>query len=440
MRKFMLIMICIAFIFSSGSCGGKEKVTTGEDPVETDPATGRPVKLPVFETAEGFMFSIDATRFSDGGSAAAYMDGIKDAAISDYIIKMPVEGGDEVVSSLVGKVKEIGKNAWLSVKMNRGQSLYDYSDETVYNAMLAYITGILGEYQSFGIELDFSEGAYFPLGRELDNDSVLSDFLKDLKKADKDIIIGVKFPADVEVAMRRGIDVFGFANKRLIKALFPVSQNNATDNSMGVKMMSTALSANGSGVMLAPVVSSHIEGRAGVIKPNTFGTVAGSIAAFGTMGGHKVYLDGYDNREIFKDMSDVEYDFLLNNANNVEAFVTQQRRHPNTGYQTVLCNARNSYKYERIVTGNIPENAVVKLRMGVKRVNGNTQASDIVLYVNSNRVTSTGTVKYSTEFSDLTIFTFTLPAAAVKDVYIVEYACDQYPFNVDYMEIVVENK
>ena len=188
------------------------------------------------------------------------------------------EKGIDMYKIWIDRCKYNGINSWLSFRMNDAEFMgvpntyaseyfcdhfldqarvrhrtplnprefcRDYENDDFRNQMLNYIDETLGNYDVYGIELDFQrEICCLQIGREWDQSSIMTDFMAKVKssvrkheeKYGHKIKISVRSCANPQDFMEFGFDVVEWAKQGLIDMVIPSPNWFTTDNDMPLKL------------------------------------------------------------------------------------------------------------------------------------------------------------------------------------------------------------
>mgnify|MGYP004717779441 FL=1 len=150
--------------------------------------------------------------------------------------------GDFLNSTLVEAHPEYRRTPYREPVSNYDCAL-DYMREDVRSYYLAVIEESLSRYDADGIELDFMREAYcLCVGREYEGIAVMTDFMRSAhslimaagEKRGKRIKTAVRLPADPELAMRLGFDVFTWADEGLVDVITVSPRWSSVDNNMPI--------------------------------------------------------------------------------------------------------------------------------------------------------------------------------------------------------------
>ncbi len=325
-------------------------------------------------------------------------------------------------------LREIGIRPWVSVRMNdihegsaedsilfsdfyrqnRGKNrashrtagdYFDYALDYMYPEVrehfLSVIEETLDRFDTDGIELDWMREIYsIGIGREYEGISVLNDFMDKAvalvrsaeKKRGHKIEIGVRMPDSPEKALRFGFDILEWVERGYVDLITVTPRWSSIDNDLPIDLWRRIL--RDKPVTLAAGLEILIDAynrRGRKLESNRFESAIGTACALHFMGADAVYLFNYMDSPCQKDTSPLlfgdTYRRLLCTAGDYEACKREKRRHIVTYNDVSIAGAtakkplpitlsgKNGrafgFRTLRLVTGEIPMNAEVRVILGV---------------------------------------------------------------------------
>jgi len=289
--------------------------------------------------------------------------------------------------------------------------IFDYAHPEVRERILAYIEESLARYDVEGLELDWMrEYLCFAPGGEYEGIAVLNDFMRRVRKiADRyskergsHIAVSVRLPASPETALYAGFDAGLWAQEGLIDWVIPTSRWATTDTDMPIELWKRLLSPY------------HVRVAAGVeiimweypdapFTYNTVETVTAAAASYWSAGADGMYLFNYmhapglcnaEGKDISRNpLTDDNYREMLSIIGDSAAAVHAPRRHM-LSFRDLIPFWEDSraqlpavmdgtFRYFRIRTGVIPQNAKVRLIIGLE-AEENLQADDFKGFINTH--------------------------------------------------------
>ena len=353
------------------------------------------------------------------------------------IYKIHKEYGDDPYDVWFKRCKEIGINAWLSVRMNdchrngnsdpyflysdflyeaeeKGWTLgdeygryygrsFDYGVKEVRDKYLGYIKEQLERYDVYGIELDYMREPMcvkYGTTDKAECIATMTNFMREAKKIVTDceklhghkIKIAVRVPRDYEQRLYHGFDAVTWASEGLIDVLIPTPRFASSDNGIPVAEWKKLAPH----VELAPGIETPV-----VTVPDRQGfmsaaTARGSLASFVAQGADSLYTFNY-----FMDPADSE-----GAGANLEAHLYSRSKEVLTScngeYEDMLSHPtrfaviwqENNYfpfahplwkpipkligdtpESFEVTTGNIPEDKSIRLVMGFDSIKDGMEVS-----------------------------------------------------------------
>lgn len=410
--------------------------------------------------------------------------GFKDTQVTDYVISLnSVSAGLTYIPALYDAFKSIEINTWLSFRMNDAQdsavepssllglfisknpnykrvktginsnkyfnNCLDYTYTAVRKNMLNLINTALTNYDCYGIELDFQREIWlWYIGGEYNGIAILNDFMRDVDRLTKtyaakyghDIKVAVRCASDFLTNYEFGLDLGTWASEGIIDQVTPTGRYNTTDTDIPVRLWTSF--AKPYGITVAPCIEKNISASPnGTTGKHTVETISAIAASFLSQGADKVYLFNYHVG------NDGTLGTVINTVGSLDKLMTVNRRmiltYNDTHQLWTKSNAqlpvtfdKTSTKAIHIPVGDIPEGATVTLKIAVNKVPSNP-ASDITVYVNSDIATYVGTASCTDGFTSNTLLTYTVPASAHNDTYILA-EITAAGITIDYAEVYVK--
>lgn len=305
--------------------------------------------------------------------------------------------GDFLNSTLVEEHPEYRRTPYREPISNYDHAL-DYMRDDVRRYYLTVIDEALERYDADGIELDFMREAYcLCIGKEYEGTAVMTAFMREAhriitaagERRGKRMKIAVRLPADPELAMRLGFDVFTWVDEGLVDVITISPRWSSVDNNMPIDIWKRIFA--GKNVLILAGLDILLEPyprRPRKYLTNTLESARGSCCAYLSMGADGMYLFNYmDTIVEEKDKGDClanrGMDELLRSAGDITALEKCDRRHIVTYCDVSAAGAarlrqlparvsENGYSLLRIPTGNVPEKARVTLVLGFTGESGDT--------------------------------------------------------------------
>lgn len=273
----------------------------------------------------------------------------------------------------------------------------DYMHEEVRRYYLTVTEEALESYDADGIELDFMREAYCVcLGREYEGTEIMTFFMREAheiisaagKKRGKKLKTAVRLPADPELAMRLGFDVFTWVNEGLVDVITVSPRWSSVDNNMPIDIWKKIFA--GKDVLILAgleILCEPYPRRPRKYLSNTLESARGSSLAYLSMGADGMYLFNYMDTtapepEKGDCLANRGMDEFLRSAGNEALLEKCDRRHIVTYCDVSAAGAarirqlpakvaEEGYSLLRIPTGHIPEGADVQLILGFVGETGN---------------------------------------------------------------------
>lgn len=351
---------------------------------------------------------------------------------------------------------------------------FDYAIPEVREKMLALIEEALDRYGVYGIELDFTrELPAFKLGYEAQGRAIMTQFVADVRKLlgkfeerrNKEIKLQVMVGADPQVVYNFGYDVTEWAKQGLIDSVVAISRWETIYNETPVRFWKQLLSpykvefAAGNQILTCETPDK----KPGT--PATLETDMGAIAVFRSQGADFTYLynrmdhSGYQfGEKWFADETRNETVIEPHNLKQLfaiggtpEKVINSNRRHLVTFYDfpnawdkrisklPFVCEDSRYCEIVRIMTGAVPEDAVVKIMLGVESEK-ELSNEDFNIIVNAKKCTLSE-IYAKDETGKYFAYTFDVPSGIEYfDYAIAEISCMSIPFTVTHIEIDISCK
>ncbi len=286
-----------------------------------------------------------------------------------------------------------------------GVGFEDRAFDFAYPEVRSYVLGMIEEslerYDPYGVELDYQrEITLFSHGMEYDGVEIINGFMREIdalvhkyeKKYAHEIKMAVRVAADIQTNFDFGLDVMQWVREGIVDMVIPTGRFSSNDNDIPVKLWSNMLKPYG--VILAPGIEPNLGAYRGAATrlPNieTFAAFAANAYA---QGADKVYIYNYFRSNIHQHFDkNAPFDFdptksfmalptywtAINTLGDPDAVMRMNRRHIitykdrkaawiNNGGISQQLPATTSYTCGfKLFVGDIPENAELTLRLGVK--------------------------------------------------------------------------
>ncbi|MBE6730932.1 MAG: hypothetical protein E7564_04500 [Ruminococcaceae bacterium] len=262
---------------------------------------------------------------------------------------------------------------------------FNYAVKEVYDLMLNFIKEQLFMYDVYGFEMDFMREIYcFPYREMPECYKIMNNFVRDVKKIVDDasvkhghpIKLGARVTRDIEQNKAFGFDVRTWVNEGLVDVLVPSPRFDTSDTDIPVDVWvkefpCTEIYAGIEGLIVRPDQKCH----------NTPDTVRAMIIKYFSMGARGIYLYNYffadlpNNCELANKIRTTE---IIKTSNSFEEAIKHPYRFIVTYQEDWICpKGFTPYKplpvklneAESLIPvslGFIPENAEVKLFLGIK--------------------------------------------------------------------------
>ncbi len=267
----------------------------------------------------------------------------------------------------------------------------DYMREEVREYYITVIEEALDTFDTDGIELDFMREIYsICIGREHEGIEIINEFVRKahaaVKRAEQKrghkIEINIRVPANPEMALRLGFDVFAWVGEGLADYLTVTPRWSSSDNNMPIDVWKKIFGSKVKILAGLEVLLDAYNRRPRVYRQNTLETDTGSACAYLSMGADGMYLfnhmdsiaphENADKRAI----TESGMDTFLRKVGDYESLINSDRRHVVTFCDVSAVGAgvpkqlpvtigKNMFPALRVPTGNIPANARVRLIIGV---------------------------------------------------------------------------
>ena len=364
-------------------------------------------------------------------------------------------------------LKEIGINPWISVRFNdchgntektefrkssyveahpelhlaarrKGDGYFDrcfdYGKEEVRSRMLAYIEEMLSRYDVYGLELDMMRDLFiFSYGFEKKNRPIMKKFFEDIyallqkygEKYGHKIKLAITMAATPDVCLEKGLNILDIADK--LDCITLIGRWATTDTNMPFELWKMLLRGYDVKIGGGQQLLCRPYARAGIPPITTVKAAFGQAIANLDCGSDYVYLYNYMDMATFEgELSEWTYPesirndenrpLIFNNIGKKETLLKQSRSHVVTyndfpAYLNMMktllplkFSQHSGYQPIKINVGEIPENAKVRLILGI---NGEEIApADISVYANSAKCEFDGMVKLHKNIYDKPCYSF----------------------------------
>lgn len=313
----------------------------------------------------------------------------------------------------------------------------DYEIDNYRNQMLDYIDEILGNYDVYGIELDFQrEICCFQIGREWDASAVMTDFMLKVKaivqraeeKHGHKIKVLVRSCANPRDFMEFGFDIGEWARLGLIDMVVPSPNWMTTDNDIPLKLWRRLMEPHGVSVIgcievnlcSSPEYLKIVlrDWQKSGLRKHSFETYCACAVNIMSQAPGALYL--FNCMDYLSESLD--YKGLLSVLGDFEKVINLPRRHVMTYNDTTLLWNKNEsvlpieYKenresgYIKIVTGTVPKGKICVLRLGLSN-----DSEGIEVFVNSVKAEFIGTQECEAPIlSEYLLYCFEIPEEAIQ--------------------------
>ncbi|MBO5005929.1 MAG: hypothetical protein J6C89_00645 [Clostridia bacterium] len=405
--------------------------------------------------------------------------------------------GLELHKIWIEELRKIGIRPWISIRMNdihgsshpgdflnsalveehpeynraahRGAAGYydfalDYMQEEVREYYAAVAEEALETFDTDGIELDFMREIYSVcIGREHEGVKVINAFLRRIhaavKRAEKKrghkIDINVRVPANPELALRLGFDVFAWVDEGLADYITVTPRWASSDNNMPVDIWKKIFGDRVKILAGLEIIIDAYNRRPRVYRYNTLETDTGSACAYHCMGADGIYLFNhmdsitpFEGEDRFSIIERGINDFLCK-VGDYNALVSSNRRHVVTFCDVSAVGAgvpkqlpvtleKSSFPALRVPTGNIPKDASVRLIVGIS---GSADESTLFAFANAKPCGKAyRTERKYPQYDDMSYFAFDMENdGGLPPVTVCELSVKEGKATVHWAEIEVNN-
>jgi len=378
----------------------------------------------------------------------------------------------------IDTLKEIGINPWISIRMNdchgntfetdiRKSSFvdahpeyhiashrertgyfdkcFDFNHREIREQKLKYIDEMLDRYNVYGIEFDWMRDTYFvQFGLEDGAKQVMTDFMNDVfaivEKYEKKYNHKIKrlfiSPSEPNLLIERGMNIFDFIDK--LDYITIISRWETSDTNMPIELWKQLLRNTkvqlGGGQQLLYKPYSDYKGVTISVKM-AFGEAIANLSR----GCDFVYLynymdmgnfEGEVSNYIYEDSirNDINRPRLFGNIGNKETLLQQERSHVVTYSDfctydfrknpklPIKFDGNGAYQTVKIPVGDLPQNAKLKLILGIDTIEKLT-ADDITVYVNAEKCEYIHTIKIEPKIYEKECFVFGITPKDLKIMY-----------------------
>lgn len=354
--------------------------------------------------------------------------------------------GDFLNSALVEAHPEYRRTPYREPVSNYDYAL-DYMREDVRKYYLTVIEEALASFDCDGIELDFMREAYcLCIGREYEGTAVMTDFMREAhrlisaagEKRGKQLKTAIRLPADPELALRLGFDVFTWVDEGLVDVITITSRWSSMDNNMPIDIWKRIF-AKRNVIILAglEILCEPYPRRPRKYLTNTLESARGSCCAYLSMGADGMYLFNYMDTIAHEPekgdcLANRGMDEFLRSAGSPELLAESDRRHIVTYCDISAAGAArvrmlpakvsdSDYSLLRIPTGHIPSDKHVRLVLGFT---GETGDEKPAAYANAKPCACIGKIPYALPmYDDIEYYAFEiendgkLPPVTVAEIY-----------------------
>ena len=378
----------------------------------------------------------------------------------------------------IDTLNEIGINPWISIRMNdchgnmfeteirkssyvdahpeyhiashRERTGYfdkcvDFNHREIREQKLRYIDEMLDRYDVYGIEFDWMRDTYFvQFGLEGGARQVMTDFMNDIfaivEKYEKKYNHKIKrlfiSPSEPNLLIERGMNIFDFIEK--LDFITIISRWETSDTNMPIELWKQLLRntnvqlGGGQQLLFRPFFERK---EATVSVEMAFGEATANLSR----GCDFVYLYNYMDAGVAEgEIADWIYDrsirndnhrpLMFNNIGKLETLLNQERSHVVTYSDFCTYDFRRNpklpmkfsgngaYQTVKIPVGDLPENAKLKLILGIEQTE-KISPEDISVFVNAERCEYIDTIKIEPRIYEKECFVFNIKPKNLKIMY-----------------------
>lgn len=377
-----------------------------------------------------------------------YLQNYKDTQVSDLIL--PFTSIGDRTAAVEEAAQSMGINTVYSYSVPENLDISGISWDNVPDT-------------AYGIELDFisDAGNKFVIGAETRR-SALTENLRNLYANADGKKIYVKVPRDMAAAYDMGLDIYAWSDEKLCDVIEVSCTGTGTDTDMPIDFWRNAVNSQ---IQIYSVIGNNTDIPAKSERTMTLENTAAIADMYLSDGADKIYLDNFgiydgETYEPFRE-GNLKYEsaaaVIIRECGSLQTLAGKNKRYIAANSVTGGADASQNYdplpmelafgqyKRFRIKTGNIPEDASVKLILGVCKGDA-SEAKNAVgkLYVNTKTPEyecTADNMLVDTALSDGEILVYSLDTAALNsDSQIIELLSYNQNVKVDYAEIRVYPK
>ena len=280
------------------------------------------------------------------------------------------EAGLDPYQVWIGRCREKGVSAWLSMRMNDVHAVDDaknfmhssfwrnhpefwrvpngsagpwvnramnYAHAAVREHQMAFVRELLKRYDPDGLELDWMRfGYHLTPGREREEGVILTDFVRQVRslttewsqKRGHPILLGVRAPAHPDAASGLGMDAVAWASEGLVDLIVPCPFWTSSDFDIPVELWHERLGNSAKRVVVAPGLEHNSRPwPGGQAVANDLASARGFAASAYHRGAHSLYLFNWMDSQT-RPVAEAEYALLLQDGLCRQVVRSSPRRHP----------------------------------------------------------------------------------------------------------------
>lgn len=333
---------------------------------------------------------------------------------------------------------------------NSDDCTYDYTVEEVRDYFYGIIEESLERYDCYGIELDFLRDIHmFAIGKDYDGVEILNGFMRRVdalvakyeKKYGHEFKFAVRVAPDIQTNFNFGLDVMQWVRDGIVDMIILGNHLASVDNDMPIKLWKNLTEPYGTSIVASIDMATTDMGIApspGYTSQHNIETVAAFAAHAYAQGADKIYFYNYfvisphhrfnKNAPLIPDpKADVFWDgnmywTIMNTVGDPDTVQGMNRRHIITykdirapweskgGVGRQLPNGFSRVGCFKLFVGDIPENAEVTLRVGVKDPK-KAAANPPMVYTNNVKCEYIGTM-FDERFAKDILLCYRIPKEA----------------------------